>query len=196
MYGGCAILACMRWSIQRSCAALLVLGLLLTCNVKAQGDVPAGLLLPIGAPLPDVVMHGLNGPDRGLRSYVGRRLIINVWASWCGPCRSEAASLERFAWTKRGMRYSVIGVSTDDERSAAQNWLRQSNATLSQFIDRNLVLEHLLGASSIPLTVLVDERGRIVQRVYGARDWDSAESAQFIEQVFNNLPNRAAVLHP
>jgi len=161
-----------------------VFGLLLAWNVEAPAEAPANMPLPVGAALPDVLMRGLNGPDRNLRSYVGRRLIINVWASWCGPCRAEAASLERFAWTERGMRYWVIGISTDDDKRAAQNWLRQSNATLSHFIDHNLVLEHLLGASSIPLTVLVDERGRIAQRVLGARDWDSAESAQLIDQAF------------
>jgi thiol-disulfide isomerase/thioredoxin len=181
----------MERSIRRSWAGVLLLALLAACHLDAWAGTPAGMPLPIGTALPEVMMHGLNGPDRDLRTYVGRRLIINVWASWCGPCRSEAASLERFAWTRRGMQYAVIGISTDDDRGAAQNWLRRSNATLSHFIDRNLEMEHLLGASSIPLTVLVDERGRIVQRVYGAHEWDSAESGVWIDQAFKNVrPHR------
>ncbi|HQR24632.1 MAG TPA: TlpA disulfide reductase family protein, partial [Steroidobacteraceae bacterium] len=109
--------------------------------------------VPVGQPLPDVVMSGLNGPPRSLSSYRGRPMIINVWASWCGPCRAEAASLERLAWSKAGGRYAIIGVSIDDYRAEALRWLGHSNATISHYIDARLTLEHLLGASTIPTTV-------------------------------------------
>jgi thiol-disulfide isomerase/thioredoxin len=129
-------------------------------------------------------MLGLNGPDRQLSMYFGRQLIINVWASWCGPCRAEAASLERFAWGEDGAKYTVIGVSTDDDKVAAQRWLAQSKATLPHFIDRGLVLESMLGASRIPITVLVDEQGRVVARIEGAHDWEQRESRALIERAF------------
>ena len=83
---------------------------------SAQAQAP---LVAVGHVLPDVVMAGLNGPHKPLSSYRGRPLIINVWASWCGPCRKEAASLERLAWSEAGSRYTVIGISTDDDRNAA-----------------------------------------------------------------------------
>ncbi len=131
-------------------------------------------------------MAGLNGPQRSLSSYRGRPLIINVWASWCGPCRAEAASLERLASSKAGSRYVVIGISTDDDRNAALRWLRYSNAKLSHYIDSGprWTLEHMLGASRIPVTVLVDASGRVVARFPGAREWDSAESIRMIEHAF------------
>lgn len=143
-------------------------------------------VVAVGDVLPDVVMAGLNGPHKRLSSYRGRPLIINVWASWCSPCRQEAASLERLAWSEAGSRYTVIGISTDDDRSAALQWLQHSKATVSHFIDSGprWTLENLLGASSIPVTVLVDARGRVVARVRGARDWDSAESIRLIERAF------------
>jgi thiol-disulfide isomerase/thioredoxin len=140
--------------------------------------------VPIGQSLPDVAMAGLNGPTRQLSSFRGRPLIINVWASWCGPCKAEAASLERFAWSDAGKEYVVIGVSTDDDRYSAQRWLKQSNATLSHYIDARLVLERILGASHIPLTVLVDAGGRVVARFEGARDWDSAASETLIRDAY------------
>ena len=129
-------------------------------------------------------MAGLNGPPRSLSSYRGRPLIINVWASWCGPCRAEAASLERLASSKAGSRYVVIGVSTDDDRNAALKWLKHSNATVSHYIDSRLTLEHMLGASTIPLTVLVDAGGRVVARFQGARQWDTVESMRMIERAY------------
>ena len=166
------------------CAAACMLTLLATPATAApQASVP---LVAVGQVLPDVVMAGLNGPHKPLSGYRGRPLIINVWASWCGPCRKEAASLERLAWSKAGSRYTVIGISTDDDRSAALKWLRHSNATISHYIDTGprWTLEHMLGASTIPVTVLVDAQGRVVARFRGARDWDSAESIQLIERAF------------
>jgi thiol-disulfide isomerase/thioredoxin len=140
----------------------------------------------VGHDLPDAVMSGLNGPRRPLSSYRGRPLLINVWASWCAPCRAEAASLERLAWSEAGSRYVVIGISTDDDRNEAMRWLKHSNATISHYIDSGpqWLLENMLGASTIPVTVLVDSRGRVVARFRGARQWDTAESIRLIEQAF------------
>lgn len=146
----------------------------------------APALVPVGQPVPDFRMAGLNGPPRSLASFKGRPLIVNVWASWCSPCRKEAASLEQLAWSEKGAPYTIIGVSTDDERANAVAWLKQSNATLNHFIDSapHWPLEKSLGASSIPLTVFVDARGRVVGRVRGARDWASPESVKLIERTF------------
>jgi thiol-disulfide isomerase/thioredoxin len=136
-------------------------------------------------------MQGLNGKSRRLSEFRGRPLVINVWASWCGPCRAEMASLERLAWAESGARFTIIGISTDDYPQAAQSWLRASNATLSHFIDRELELENMLGARQIPLTVLVDAQGRVVTKVYGAKAWDSPESVKLIERAFL-APGKAA----
>ena len=167
---------------------LLMLMLGMTTAVPSNAPVAQAPATPapvaIGHPLPDVKLDGLNGPARLLSSYRGRPLIINMWASWCGPCRAEAASLERLAWSEAGSRYTIIGVSADDYRDAALKWLRHSNATVSHYIDHNLTMEHMLGASTIPLTVLVDSNGRVVARYRGVRDWDSPESIRWIENAY------------
>jgi len=138
----------------------------------------------IGQRLPDAVMDGLNGPNRNLRDFSGKPLIINVWASWCGPCRAEMVSLERLAWRDDSAYFTIIGISTDDYRERANAALRSGNATLSHFIDSQLQLETLLGASRLPLTVLVSRDGRVIQKIYGARDWDSPQSLQLIKVAF------------
>jgi thiol-disulfide isomerase/thioredoxin len=172
-------------ALGRSAAAGLS-ALLLAVNVAAAAPLAAPALVPVGHTVPDLKMSGLNGPPRSLASFRGRPLIINVWASWCSPCRKEAASLEQLAWSEKGGRYTIVGISTDDDRGAAVAWLKQSNATLSHYIDSapHWPLEKSLGASSIPLTVLVDPTGRVVGRIRGARDWYSAESIKLIERTF------------
>jgi thiol-disulfide isomerase/thioredoxin len=165
-------------------AALLLCALaaLLAAGAPAAVGSPAAASaeVQVGQLLRDAVLHGLNGPDRRLADFRGRPLIINVWASWCGPCRAEMASLERLAWRAEGRDFAIIGISTDDYRDQALGWLRESNATISHYIDQQLQLEQLLGASRLPLTVLVDARGRVRLKVYGARQWDAPESLELV----------------
>lgn len=140
--------------------------------------------VPIGGTLPDATLQGLNGPPQTLSAFRGKPLIINVWASWCGPCRAEMASLERLAWRDRPQYFVIIGISTDDSADQAKSLLKNSNATISQFIDTGLQMEHMLGASRLPLTVLVDAHGRVLEKVYGARQWDGADALRLIDDTF------------
>jgi thiol-disulfide isomerase/thioredoxin len=146
--------------------------------------------VPIGGTLPDALLQGLNGPSQKLSAFRGRPLIINVWASWCGPCRAEMASLERLAWHDQAHYFSIIGISTDDYASQAKGFLKSANATISQFIDTDLQIESMLGAKRLPLTVLVDADGRVLQKVYGARRWDGVDALRLIDDAFHKRISR------
>lgn len=138
--------------------------------------------IAIGKQLPDVTMHGLNGPAKRLTDFHGTPLVINIWASWCGPCRQEMGSLERLFWRFGGRQLNVIGISTDDYPHKAEDFLKRSNTTFSNYIDQNLRLEQLFGANRIPLTILVDAQGRISGKYYGAKEWDSPESLSLLSK--------------
>jgi thiol-disulfide isomerase/thioredoxin len=147
--------------------------------------------VPIGGILQEATLQGLNGPSRPLSTFRGKPLIINVWASWCGPCRKEMASLERLAWLKRTPYFAIIGISTDDYPDKANGLLRGANATISHYIDVGLTMEHMLGASKLPLTVLVAADGQVLAKVYGARQWDQADELRFIDETFRRkIPRR------
>jgi len=166
-------------------SALMILGSGGTAAAAARTPGEA----QVGDVLRDSTLDGLNGPPRKLSEFRGKPLIINVWASWCGPCKAEMRSLERLAWLDPSGRFNVIGISTDDYRERATALLTQSNATISHFIDSGLRMEHLLGATRLPLTVLVGGDGRVLDKVYGARQWDSADSRRLIEATFRiSLP--------
>jgi hypothetical protein len=93
-------------------------------------------------------------------------------------------SLERLAWSDAGQKFTVIGISTDDDVDAAKTRLRKNSATLNHYIDRKLELENMLGADHLPLTLLVDAKGRVLSKTTGAREWDSAESKAMINKAF------------
>jgi thiol-disulfide isomerase/thioredoxin len=145
-----------------------------TVVAKTPGEVD------VGATLREATLRGLNGPNRQLAQYRGKPLLINVWASWCGPCRQEMGSLERLAWQDQGKRFALIGISTDDSEVAAKRYLQSANATLNHYIDRALELENMLGAERLPLTLLVDAKGKVLGKFYGAREWDSTEAADWL----------------
>src|SRR5210317_1101387 len=121
-----------------------------------------------GSVLPNAPMQGLTGRSEFLSRYLGKPLIINVWASYCGPCLAEMGSLERL-FQRYGDRFNVIGISIDDYRERAEGFLAKAGTTFPHFIDRQLMLENLFGAKSIPLTLLIDAEGRVLQKVRGAQ---------------------------
>lgn len=138
----------------------------------------------IGGTLREATMQGLAGPSRKLSEFRGKPLLINVWASWCGPCRSEMGSLEKLFWRYEGKKFTMIGISTDDYREKAEAFLQKSPSSFAHFIDKRLELENMLGANRLPLTVLVDANGRVVGKYYGAKDWDSPEARAAIGKAF------------
>jgi thiol-disulfide isomerase/thioredoxin len=166
----------MRWVC--SILALCLLG----TAAGAAGNPPGEL--QIGDALREATLQGLNGPPRKLSEFRGKPLIINVWASWCGPCRAEMASLERLAWLDPAAKFTVIGISTDDYAEQALTLLKKTNATISQFIDSKLQMENMLGANRLPLTVLIGADGRVLDKIYGAQAWDSPESLRLIGKMF------------
>lgn len=160
--------------------------LLLLCHLGiapcAHAQTPGEVA--IGGTLQEATLQGLFGPQQKLSAYRGKPLIINVWASWCGPCRQEMQSLQRLAYRPGATRYAVIGISTDDDPEAARAYLKKARITFSQFIDSQLKMENMLGADKIPLTLLVDAKGRVVDKYYGAEQWDSPDALEAIALAF------------
>jgi thiol-disulfide isomerase/thioredoxin len=138
----------------------------------------------VGENLREAVLDGLQGEQKKLSDYQGKPLIINVWASWCGPCRAEMGSLQRLADKYNGKQFNIIGISTDDYRNNAIAALNQSKITFENFIDHKLLLEKMLGANTIPLTILVDEQGRVLEKIRGAREWDGSKMTGAIGTTF------------
>lgn len=165
----------------RPAILLLVFCMAASCGMasaKMPGEIDEGGVLR------EAPLYGFSGDYRKLSELRGKPLIINVWASWCGPCRAEMASLERLSRRYGGKQFNIIGVSTDDHANAAAAFLRQAKVTFDNYHDRNLLLEAMLGADTIPLTVLVDAQGRVVRKVRGSKEWDSPAALELIGKAF------------
>jgi thiol-disulfide isomerase/thioredoxin len=153
----------------------------------ALGSASAADMVAVGAPLRQAALDPLGGPTRNLSSFRGKPLLINVWASWCGPCRAEMASVDRLARRYAG-QFNVIGISTDDYRNDASAFLKGARVSFPNFLDHALQLETMLGADRIPLTLLVDADGRILARHYGSKEWDSPQNAALVARTLRIKP--------
>ena len=159
-------------------ALLWILGMSAAAFAGTAGEVE------IGGYLREATLHGFAGNTRKFSDFKGKPLIINVWASWCGPCRAEMGSLERLSRRYGGKQFNVIGISTDDYGSAAAAFIKKSGVTFENYLDSKVFLENMLGANTIPLTILVDAHGRVLEKVRGAHEWDSPEFVEAIGRTF------------
>ncbi|MDH5571657.1 MAG: TlpA family protein disulfide reductase [Gammaproteobacteria bacterium] len=161
--------------------SLLIFFLASVLSVNAFSATPGEI--QIGGYLREATLQGFNGKTNKFSDFKGKPLIINVWASWCGPCRMEMGSLERLA-SKYKNEFTVIGISTDDDGRAAAHFIKQSKVTFKNFLDSHVFLENMLGANTIPLTILVDAQGRVLEKARGAYEWDSPQTIDAIGEIF------------
>ena len=139
----------------------------------------------VGDVLREATLDGLNGKTKKFSDFKGKPLIINVWASWCGPCRAEMGSLEMLAQRYNGKQINIIGISTDDYRNKAETFIKQEKLSFENFLDSKLLLENMLGANTLPLTILVDANGRVLAKIRGAHEWDGINAIDAIEATFH-----------
>jgi thiol-disulfide isomerase/thioredoxin len=119
---------------------------------------------------PDITGTTLDGQSFSLASLRGKITILNVWASWCAPCRAEAPILEKVWQAKQGDVH-FIGLDTRDSDTAALSFIRKFGITYPNVIDRDGALQlrfsDTLPPQAIPSTIVIDAQGRVAARALG-----------------------------
>ena len=128
-------------------------------------------------PLPALEFEDANGRPRTLADYRGKVVLLNIWATWCAPCREEMPALDRLQAQVGGPAFQVLAVSVDQQGPAiARRFLAEIGVkSLDFYIDRSARAAFRLNAPGLPVTLLIDREGREVGRKLGAAEWDSPE---------------------
>ncbi|MFC7298993.1 TlpA family protein disulfide reductase [Herminiimonas aquatilis] len=142
-------------------------------------------------PLPALSFQDQDGKTVSLENFYGRVVLLNVWATWCPPCRKEMPSLDRLNAKRGGQDFEVVALSIDHDPSAVLPFYREIGIkTLRGYFDSNARASAALGAFAVPATLLIDKSGREIGRALGPAEWDSAAVETLIEQAlsspFNN----------
>lgn len=113
----------------------------------------------------------LDGAVISSSDFPGDVLVVNVWASWCGPCRAEAPILERLAGQLDGSGVQFIGLNTRDSDTSARSFVSSFGITYPNIIDRDGIIQlgfrDSLPPQAIPSTLVIDSNGRVAARVLG-----------------------------
>jgi cytochrome c biogenesis protein CcmG/thiol:disulfide interchange protein DsbE len=135
-----------------------------------------------GQQAPDFASTDLSGQPVQLSSYRGHRVILNFWASWCQPCRTEFPVLRQLQ--ARDPDVVVLGVVFDDSDNPARTFLRAEGATWPGVRDPNAQIANAYGVHAkpgIPVSILVDRTGKVVDHRYGPLI-DQASADAFVSQ--------------
>ncbi len=157
---------------------LLSLAVLTTCS---DGDSVFGVA-QVDQPLPSLSGETVDGEDLDAATYAdGDVLVINVWATWCDPCRREQPMLVDLADRYRDDGVRFLGINYQDDRDAAQGWIREFEVPYPSLFDPSGGFAADLGFPALPDTYVVDREGTIRWVVFG--ETDEQELTRMIDDV-------------
>lgn len=133
-------------------------------------------------PLPDISFQDGNGKARSLHDFRGKFVLLNIWATWCAPCRKEMPTLDRLQAAIGGPDFEVAALSIDRAGLdvVAKFYRDLSVENLAMYIDSAGKAAATLGAVGLPTTLLIDRDGSEIGRLVGPAEWDAPEMMAFI----------------
>lgn len=181
-----------------SAAILLMWGVYASFGAGAQDGVRPPLrgamrdfvLQPSPAPVPAIRFLDRDEQERSLDDFRGRVVLLNFWATWCGPCVEEMPSLERLQAELAGEKFMVLPLSQDRAGLPLVREFYQAHALtgLAMFADRSSSAGRSFKLRGLPTSVLLDPEGRELGRFEGSADWSSPEALALVRHF---LPKRA-----
>ena len=144
-------------------AALLVM----LCGAAAAAD----LKLWTGGPPPALALKDLDGRQHRLADYRGKVVLINFWATWCGPCREEMPSIQELKNKLAGRPFVVLAVNLDEPESRIRKFLTQMKLDFPILLDPDRNVAKGWNARILPATFIVGPDGRVRYSLVGEMDW-------------------------
>jgi len=132
--------------------------------------------------------NDLEGNAVDLKHLQGRVLVVNFWATWCEPCRDEMPSLQRLREKLDGKSFDVLAVNYGESREKISQFLGREKVALPVLLDPEMETAKAWGVGGLPMTFLIDAKGRVRYSVFGERDWSGGDSLALVEKLLAEAP--------
>lgn len=191
-----------RWGLPTQTSVGAWIGLLLVAFLApllggCPGERPEARI-QAGDLVPPIEIQRLDGKKLDSGGWKGRTVVLNLWATWCTPCRDEMPALERLANALDPERFQVVGIALDEDRNLVREFALQTGVTFPLGVDpQGRWVKRALGSWALPDTLIIAPDGRLAARVLGSAPWDSAEMRRRVLAVGqghgDGHTNRAAI---
>ena len=145
----------------------LVLGFVAAANFALADDAIDLKALPVGSPFPDFSETDVNGKPISVAQYKGKIVLVDFWATWCGPCVGELPNVLKTYEKYHSKGFEIVGVSLDSDKSKLTSFIQAKNMTWQQFFDgggwKNKIAQKYT-VHSIPATYLIDKDGKLLAK--------------------------------
>jgi thiol-disulfide isomerase/thioredoxin len=138
-----------------------------------------------GGPVPEVTFLDDDGNERSLQDFQGRVVVLNLWATWCAPCRKEMPSLDRLQAEHGGDDLEVIALAVDrgNLSKVLDFYAEVGVENLAVYHDSTAKAGRTLRAPGLPTTLIIDREGQEIGRVLGDAEWDGEDVIALLEAV-------------
>lgn len=161
--------------------AVFVALLCLVSGAAAAAD----LKLWTGGPAPALALKDLEGGQHRLADYRGKVVLINFWATWCGPCRDEMPSIQRLKNKLKGRPFEVLAVNLDEPESRIRKFLSEMKVDFTILLDPGRSVAKAWDARILPATYIVGADGKVRYSLVGEINWDHE---QIVSRITELLP--------
>ncbi|CAN7661915.1 TlpA disulfide reductase family protein [Pararhizobium sp. LjRoot255] len=158
--------------------------------------IPRGFVLKeVPRPVPDVQFTDGEGRPRALADFRGKVVLLNMWATWCLPCRKEMPTLDRLQAALGGGGFEVVALSVDRQGAEAVKafYSEIGVRNLAVHVDASGQALSALAAVGLPTTILIDAEGRELGRLMGPAEWDAKDMVAFLKPIVEREAGRGAV---
>lgn len=136
-----------------------------------------------GSVAPAFAFKNLEGNTVSLDDHRGKVVFLNIWATWCEPCREEMPSMERLYQMLKGRPFEILAISVDSNSSPVKPFRDEFKLTFPILLDTRRKITRIYRATGVPETFIIDANGVIAEKVIGARNWFRKDSIKLITEL-------------
>jgi peroxiredoxin len=172
-----------QWTLITGVVMTAVFGIALAIKLRPQLN-----LIEVGSTAPDFKAVELpNGRPKTIEDYRGKVVLLNIWATWCPPCKVEMPSMERLhRKLAQNHEFELVAVSVDEQDSGVVNtFVKEMGLTFTILHNQDGTIREIYQTTGVPESFVIDRDGVIVKKVIGAADWDAPVNENLIRRLLD-----------